>query len=149
VTTRWTDSPCIWRSWKCQLLRAAQTTTAELAELVVDAVALEPLRSASTVVDTGAPFALRVACDEANEAALDEVSGWADNLESVLILGGRHGRQSWLCVSRRHHRLVLLGASWAVRPADLLDAAGRLPAAVGLPRPNPQRAFVGTTGGPR
>jgi hypothetical protein len=81
VTASWTDSPCIWRSWKCQLLRAANTTTAALAELVVDAVALEPLRSAWTVVDTGAPFALRVTCDETNAAAVDVVSGWANNLD--------------------------------------------------------------------
>jgi hypothetical protein len=146
VTTSWTDSPCIWRSWKCQLLRADHTTTAEL---VVDAVALEPLRSASAVVDTGAPFAVRIAHDEANSTAMDVLSGWATDLESVLILGGRHGRQSWLCVSRRHQRLLLLGTAWAVRRAHVLDAADRMPAASELRRPTPPRAYADMTGGRR
>jgi hypothetical protein len=152
--TSWTDSLSVWRSWKCQLLRAERTIT----EVVVDAVALERMSSATTVVAAGAPFAVRVARDEVNAAALDVLTGWAYDLESVLILGGRHGRQNWLCLSRRHDRLVLVGTSWTVRPTGSGDdLARRLPAAVGLeqartaggPPPVAQRTLIDAHGGQR
>ena len=153
LMTGWIDSPCVWHSWKCQLLRAECAR----ASVVVDAVALEHLQSATTVVPAGSPFAVRVARDEANAAALDVLAGWADDLEPVLILGGRHLRQSWMCVSRRHDRLVLTGTAWAVRQPHGLDAADRLPTVIGReltpptsgPLTVPQWTLVDAEGEPR
>jgi hypothetical protein len=153
LMTSWIDSPCVWHSWKCQLLWAERAH----ADVVVDAVALEPLHSATTVVPAGSPFAVRVARDEANVAALDVLAGWADDLEPVLILGGRHRRQSWMCVSRRHDRLVLTGTAWAVRQPHSRDEADRLPALIGMeltpptggPPLVPQRTLIGAAGEPR
>ena len=142
--TRWLESPCVWHSWKCQLLNAERSTR----DVVVDAVALEPLRSATAIVTAGAPFAVRVARDEANAEALDVFAGWAEDLESVLILGGRHRRQSWMCVSRRQERLVLNGTTWAIRPAPDQDARGQRPA-TGEPLLVSHRTLIDAEGEPR
>ncbi len=74
--TGWTDSPCVWRSWKCQLLRAERTAT----DVVVDAVALERLPSATIVAAAGTPFAIRVARDDVNAAA--GMTGWFSSARS-------------------------------------------------------------------
>jgi hypothetical protein len=142
--TSWLESPCVWPSWKCQLLNAERSAR----DVVVDAVVLEPLRSARTIVTAGAPFAVRVARDDDNEAALDALTGWADDLQSVLILGGRHRRQSWMCVSRRHERLVLNGTTWAIRPTPDHDARGQRPA-TGEPLLVAPRTLIDARGEPR
>jgi hypothetical protein len=131
--TSWTDSPCVWRSWHCQLVRLEQATT----EVVIDAIALEQSWSTTAVVTTGEPFAIRAARNDVNGRALDVVAAWADDLESVLILGGRHDRRSWMCLSRRHDRVVLVGTVWSVRPPRAREAADQVPAAFGQEHPPP------------
>jgi hypothetical protein len=101
----WSQMPCVWWPWMCQLLGVGDSPQS----VELDLVALEPCRVRGTVVEAGTPFTLRITDDPARRPDLTVLGRWAKTGSAVTILAGRHRRTSWVCLSVGHQRVVPTG----------------------------------------
>jgi hypothetical protein len=132
----WSQMPCVWWPWMCQLLGVG--VSAQSVEL--DLVALEPCRVRGTVVEPGTPFTLRITGDPSQRPDVTVLGRWAETGPAVTILAGRHRRTSWVCLSVGHQRVVRirvvsdLGAHQSA--SQLAELSPRQPGGgLGLTRP--------------
>jgi hypothetical protein len=86
----------------CQVLAVEESATS----IDVELVALRPARVGRTTVEAGTPFTLRVPLAAADR---DVLTSWAADGAVVMVLAGRHGRSSWVCLAVAHHRTLLEG----------------------------------------
>ena len=94
--------PSVWWPWMCQVLAIEESA----ASIDVELVALRPARVGGAMVEAGAPFTIRVPLAAADR---DLLASWAEDGTVVMVLAGRHGRSSWVCLAVPDRRTLLEG----------------------------------------
>jgi hypothetical protein len=112
-TVAWRSMPSVWWPWMCQLLAVEESATS----IDVELVAMRRARLCGTMVEAGAPFTIRVPLAAADG---DLLSSWADEGAVVMVLAGRHGRSSWVCLAVPDRRTLLEGVTTTLAPGNAI-----------------------------